>query len=104
MATNKKKIVEQVMRRLNSGDPSVASKVHPKEVEEAVMQVINSMLRPQFFDTLNTGETIPEGSVLATYENVPVVAWNGVSKSTLPAIPVSLPKNMGVWRIAPNAV
>ena len=105
MATNIKKLTEQVMRKLNGGDPSVASAVHPKEIQEALMQQINMMLRPQFLETMSMGEgSIPEGCVMCTYENVPVEAWNGVSKAELPAIPVMLPKNMGVWRIAPDAI
>lgn len=100
MATTKKKLSEQVIRRLSGGDRSVGSKWHPLEIQEAIMQVLNSMLRPQYFETLQLGETIPEGCVLANYEDIAVTSWNGISKSTLPAIPVSLPKNLGVFRIS----
>jgi hypothetical protein len=100
MASTKRTISEQIKRRLTSGNPSVASKVHALEIDAAVMQVLNSLLRTQFFETLQTDGNIPEGCVLCTYEDVAVTAWNGISKSTLPAIPVSLPKNMGVFRIS----
>jgi hypothetical protein len=93
-------IREQILRRISAGNPSVASKVHPLEVEKAVEQVLNALLRIQHFETLGLDSNIPEGCVLANYEAVPVVSFNGISKSTLPAIPVSLPKNMGVFRIS----
>jgi hypothetical protein len=103
VATNIKRISEQVLRRLNSGDPPVAKKTHEYEVREAIMQCINALLRPQYFTTLQAGETVPEGSVLCNYTSVPVTAWNGISKSVLPAIPIALPKNLGVFRISKSA-
>jgi hypothetical protein len=93
-------IREQILRRLSAGNPSVASKVHPLEVDAAVAQVLNALLRTQYFEVLQLDSSIPEGCVLANYDNVPVISWNGISKSTLPAIPIALPKNMGVFRIS----
>lgn len=95
-----KTLEEQVMRRLSSGDRNVGSQFHPLEVREAIKQCLNLMLKTEYFnETLPTGETIPDGCMLATYDAIAVVAWNGVSKSTLPAIPVKLPRNMGVFHI-----
>jgi hypothetical protein len=99
MATNRKKLREQVLRRLKGGDPSVASNVHELEIDQAIMQVINSLIRPQYYETLQAGGTEVEGCVLCTYLNVAVTAFNTVAKSVLPAIPVNLPRNMGVHRV-----
>jgi hypothetical protein len=98
--STKRTLSDQILRRLGAGNPSVASKVHPLEIDKAVEQVLNAKLRVQHFESLGLDSNIPEGCVLANYEAVPVISWNGISKSTLPAIPVSLPKNMGVFRIS----
>lgn len=100
----KKTLAEQVMRRLSAGNPSVASKVHSLEVEEAIKQVLNTMLRTQYFETLQMDSNVPEGCVLAFYENVPVSSYKGVSKCTLPAIPVTLPRNIGVFSVKPHSI
>jgi len=93
-------IAEQVKRLLKGGDPSVASRVHGAEIKMAIGQVINQLLKVEYFSiTLPNGETIPEGAVLATYDNVPVVTYKNVSKSVLPAMPVKLIRNMGVYHI-----
>jgi hypothetical protein len=69
-------------------------------VEDAIRQSINGILQTQYFkETLPSGETVPDGCVLATYLSVPVVSWNGISKSILPAIPIKLPRNIGVFHI-----
>lgn len=95
-----KTMEEQVMRRLSSGDRSTGSSIHPLEIQNAIKQELNSLLKTEFYnETLPTGETIPDGCVLATYEDIAVTAWNGVSKSTLPAMPVKLPRNIGVFHI-----
>jgi hypothetical protein len=52
---------------------------------------------------------IPEGdysvnaSIIATYDNIPVVGYRDRAKSVLPTAPISLPKNMGVWAVSPTA-
>jgi hypothetical protein len=103
--TTKKILVEQCLRRIKAGNPSIASNVHEAEVEKAIEQQVNFLLRPQYFETLQTGEgSIPEGCVMVTYTGVPVTSYRDKSKCTLPAIPVRLPKNMGVWHIAASEV
>lgn len=100
MSTTRYKLIEQIRRRIATGDPSSAFTPAVEEIREAINQVINSTLKTQFYtETLAGGETIPEGHVLAYYENVAVTTWNGISKSVLPAFPVKLPRNMGVYTI-----
>lgn len=96
-----KTMSEQVLRRLAGGDPPVGFKFHAKEVEASIRQHLNLLLKTQYFsESLPSGETIPDGCVLATYTNVAVTQWNSVSKSVLPAIPIRLPRNMGVYHIS----
>lgn len=95
------KILEQeVLRRLSRGDRPVGSSFHPLEIQAALKQELNTLLKTQYYnETLPTGETIPEGCILATYDGIAVTQWNSVSRSTLPAVPVQLPRNMGVFHI-----
>jgi hypothetical protein len=99
MASCKKQMVEQVLRRISSGDRSVGFKVHHLEIEKAIEQQINALLRVQTLQGMNMDDNIPDGCVIATYDSVPVTVYNGVSKCTLPAMPVQLPKGMGVFHI-----
>jgi hypothetical protein len=95
-----KVLSERVLRHLAAGDRAAGASIHAKEVEDAIRQSVNSILQTQYFkETLPSGETVPDGCVLATYPSVPVVAWNSISKSVLPAIPIRLPRNMGVFHI-----
>jgi hypothetical protein len=97
--STKRTISEAIQRRLNGGDPAVGSRVHKLEIDAAVMQALNALLRPQHFETLQSGGNEAEGFILCTYDSVPVVAYKGVSKTVLPAIPANLIKNLGVHRV-----
>lgn len=48
------------------------------------------------------GEVIPNGSVLAFYENIAVESSNGKSQATLPVKPIKMPRNMGIWAVYPK--
>lgn len=97
------KISEQIQRFLGGGRTPTGQKVHLYEIRIAVEQVINKLLKTEYFQSnLGLGETIPNGLVLATYDNIPVVPYKNVSQSTLPAYPVKLPLNMGVFMIFSN--
>lgn len=105
MASTKWSIQEQVRMRLNGGKEKAASWADPREVMKVIEQVINGMLKIDMFKTtLPEGETIPEGLALATYLNVPVTTYMNTARCKLPAMPVRLPRNMGVWAIGPMAL
>jgi hypothetical protein len=94
------KISEQVDEIL-SANPKAATNVSKGQIRESIGQAINAILRIQYYDTSQAGgETIPEGVVIACYDNVPVTAYKGVAIATLPAVPVSLPKGMGVYHVS----
>jgi hypothetical protein len=100
MSTTKMKISEQIQRFLGGGRTPTGQKVHIYEIRIAVEQVINKLLKTEYFQSnIALGETIPNGLVLATYDNIPVLPYKNVSQSTLPAYPVKLPLNLGVFMI-----
>ena len=93
-------ISEAVRSFLQGGDPPQAPKFEMEEVKRIVIQVVNGMIRAQHFtETMAGGESIPDGMMLAEYDNVPVEKYKNVSRATLPVMPVSLPMNMGIFHI-----
>lgn len=99
MAT-KRLIAEQVLYRIDGGNPDVSSPVQFPDVYKALEQIINSMFNMrQFSVNLPSGETVPDGLSIATYTDITVVSRGTYSTSTLPVIPASLPKNVGIFNI-----
>ncbi len=95
---------EQVADLLKGGDPSAGTTVEPEVIVKMLEQLINASLKVDFFSThMASGETIPDGLVLATYERIPVVKYKkDFSRAQLPAIPISLPRGMGVFFVGPH--
>lgn len=97
------RIAEQTFSLISGGDPKAASSISFAELKIAIGQVLNAMLKAEYFSVnLNGGEVIPNGGVLATYEDIEVFTSNGKSQAILPIKPIKLPRNMGVWAIYPK--
>lgn len=94
-------ISEQILRLLK-GNPIISGRVHINEVKRLVVQVSNQLLKADHFGiNMPEGDTIPNNCMVFTYDNVPVTTYKTTkSKATLPAIPVSLPRNMGVLHVS----
>jgi hypothetical protein len=100
MATTKKKLAEQALR-LVKGNPTASSRIQEAEVMLLIEQVANSVLKADYFQVnLPEGDTVPNNCMVFSYDNVPVTTYKGVSKATLPSIPINLPRNMGVLHIS----
>lgn len=97
------RLAEQCLSIIEGGDMPAASSLSISEIKIACGQVINSLLKTEYFSVNGAlGEKIPNGSVLGFYENIPVSSWNGKSIATIPIKPIKLPRNMGVWAIYPK--
>lgn len=94
-------VSDQVLYRLYGGIYDVSSPVQPEDVWKALEQKVNSLFKLRYIDTtLPSGETIPDGAMIATYEGVTVTGLdNGTSKALLPVIPISMLKNMGIYLV-----
>lgn len=100
MAVTIYRLAEQVGNLIEGDGISASSSVGINELKIACGQVINNLLKTEYFSTnIKMGETIFNGSILGLYENVPIVSFNGKSKSTLPIKPLKLPRNMGVYAV-----
>jgi hypothetical protein len=101
MAQTIYRLAEQVLSLIEGGDPSVASSISLNEIKISCGQVINQLLKTEYLGAnMKLGETIPNASVIARYDqNVVSQYGNGASKTTLPVKPLMLPRNIGVWSI-----
>jgi hypothetical protein len=99
--STKFRISEQILR-LMKGNPTVESRFHRKEVELLVQQVSNQLLKAEHFNVnMAGGDTVPPNCMIYTYESVPVTTYKTTkSKAELPAIPINLPKGMGVFHVS----
>lgn len=93
-------IAEQVRAMLQGGDPPIAAKFDRDEVKRFIIQNANQLIKGQYLtEEMSGGETIPDGTILAEYDNVAVTSYKNVARATLPAMPIKLPLNMGIFHI-----
>ena len=98
--TTKYLMAEQILTRLAGGYRDSNQPVQMEDVVKAIEQVVNATFQMQYYSaTLPTGETIPDNLMVAFYENIPVTSFGEKAKATLPVMPISLPRNMGVYRV-----
>lgn len=94
-------ISQGIDKLLEGANPPTASKFAMQEIKRYVIQVINAMLKTQHFtQTMGGGENIPDGLVLAEYDNVPVESYKNTARCVLPIMPISLPVNLGIFHVS----
>lgn len=101
--STKRIIADQVLIRLFGGLPDSAAPVQKYDIYKALEQKLNALFKLTHFNqTLPSGESIPDGLMIATYDNIAATSsYSGKSKSTLPIMPISLPRGMGINEIRP---
>lgn len=99
----KKEISDSVLYKLYGGIPDSGAQIDERDVWSHLEHKVNTKFKiRQFTENLPSGETIPDGLCVATYEGVAVSNWgDGKSKSTLPIMPISLPRNAGIQMVFP---
>lgn len=103
MATTIYKISQEILQLLSGGNIPAATKISINEIKIAAGQVINQLLKVDYFQTnIKMGEMIPNGSVLGYYPDITVQQWKGKSRVQLPIKPLKLPRDMGVWSVFPS--
>lgn len=104
--TTKSQLIERVRRILSGGYPSNRDRVKDAEIEKQLESAINRLLKVEMFNmTYNTdGLSIPDGVMLGTYENIPIVqGLNDTCYAMLPVTPMYLPEKMGVFSVYPTS-
>lgn len=96
----KKVFGEMVLYKLAGGIPDSSFPVKERDIWDALEHKVNELFKLRQLDTtLANGETIPEGAMIATYAGITVTASGQRSYATLPVIPISLPKGVGVFLV-----
>lgn len=96
----KYRLAEQILLKLTGGSIQTASKVQLSDISLAIGQKINELYKAQHFSvTLASGETVPDNLMLATYNGIAVTSLGERSVATLPIMPISLPRNVGVFQV-----
>lgn len=94
------RMAEEIKNMLDGGFSPVAATISFNEIKIAIGQVANSLLKTEYFNVnAQLGETIPNGTMIGLYENIPVTQWKGRSVATLPIKPIKLRRNMGIFSI-----
>lgn len=98
-------LAEQVLLRISGGFPSLRSRASLSEIKLAIIQVANDLISKRVFEvTYNIdGGSIPDGSVIGTYENLLCQKGsNGTTYIDLPVTPIMMPEKMGVFSVYPS--
>jgi hypothetical protein len=94
------RMAEEIKNMLDGGFSPVASTISFNEIKIAIGQVANSLLKTEYFNVnAQLGETIPNGTMIGLYENIPVTKWNNKAVATLPIKPIKLRRNMGIFSV-----
>lgn len=97
-------IAQQVQRLLNGGNPSSPLWAKEGELYTAIAQTLNKLLKVDHLSVnMANGETIPAASALVTYDQITVITYKNVAKCTLPAIPIALPRDIGLFYVGPSS-
>lgn len=100
MATTIGRLTEQIQRIITGGDATADNQITFAEIKLLVTQVTNKLLKIERFNVLiNEGDYGVPSCSIATYDNVAVTTYKSKARSILPVVPMSLPRNMGVWAI-----
>jgi len=104
-------LTEQIYRILQGGFPSIRSRVGKAEIELAISDVANKLLKTEVLSLNYTldGGTVVDGAAIATYENIAVTRslnYGGIitAEFLLPASPLMMPEGIGVYEVYPSGM
>lgn len=103
MATSKARLAEQIQRiyARYSDKENIDRSLDSREIYLLIEQAMNRVLKAQTFERFTDGYiNIPECQ-LTVYSDVLVLGGTALSYVPLPAIPLSLPMDMGIWKVCP---
>lgn len=102
---------ERIRRILDGGFPSTRSRTRDAEIELAISDVANKLLKTEVL-SINfnlDGGTVVDGAAIATYENIQVNRSEKygdivTAEFNLPASPLMLPEGIGVYEVYPSGM
>ena len=102
----KGKITDQILRLYTGGNPSDDKEISRDDINLLVGQVINRLLKTEHMAVnMQAGEMFPPHTLITTYyvDLTSNSAQNEFVHAYLPVMPISLPRNMGVWSVTNSA-
>lgn len=94
-------LAEQVILKIYGRTSTASDAIQMPEVMVAVVQMANTALKTQYYEGMQQGERIMNNLVMAEYPKQPLVSYGGKkSICKLPAMPVNLPRNQGIWQVS----
>ena len=96
-----KAFIESIQRTMAGGNVRSSFQVHEMDIRAALNRAVAALLK---MDAVNVnfqyGSSIPTHHMVATYDAVPVVDSDcDRSYAILPATPMAMPMQMGIWNV-----
>lgn len=101
---------EQILRLINGGTPSDRDRFLEKEIEYAISDIANQLLKAETIGTMATqGQMNVDGLAVVTYENIDIIrdvnwAQTRTAQANLPAKPFMLEGGQGVQAVYPSGM
>jgi hypothetical protein len=73
-----------------------------REIYPLIIQLVNSELSSSAMAAKRYGDILVPACLMVSYKNIPVDSNGAEKTSTLPAYPIWLPRDMGVWDVKPT--
>lgn len=98
-----KATIESIQRILAGGNVRSSFQWHENDIKASLSRAVAAVLKLEVVNiAMPLGSNIPPFQAIATYENVPVTDVAGCenrSQATLPATPMALPEQMGIYQV-----
>ncbi len=100
--TTVKSFTEAIHRIMKGGNVRASSNIHEADIRAALNRAIAQVLKMEMVTlSIPSGSNIPPFQSVATYEGVAVQEMNDhKSFAILPATPMSLPEQMGIYQVS----
>jgi len=99
----KGKLTDQILRLYTGGNPSDDREISRADIDLLVGQVVNQVLKKEYVaSNISQGEMFPPHTLVTSYKCI--VEQNADMDRpycVLPVMPISVPRNMGVWKVQP---
>lgn len=89
--------------RATGNDGTLKSSIDKRIIYPLINQVANELLMASIQVAIKMGDISVPSSVIATYSNIAVNTENGRYFALLPAYPLMLPRNLGVFSVIPQS-
>jgi hypothetical protein len=94
--------IQRDYRRAIGAETNLKQVIDRRELFPLINQVANEVLATQLQAARKMGDLSIPSSIIATYSNIPVKTEHGRFYALLPAYPIILPRNVGIFSVIPQ--